>query len=93
MLENYTHLNFVIKEELNKERNTMQEAIKRVLEKFLLENQTDRVSIDKNNKIIKIDLNEKEECIITYDTVMCINIIKEYSKEKVILKTAELKNK
>lgn len=87
------HMIAIERDDCNKELDSMEIAIDRILKRLLLDNQTDRVKIDKENKIIKIDLNKKEECVIKYEIKIHENLIKEYSKEKIILRTPELHNK
>lgn len=90
-MENYIqNIYFINKEECNKSF-TEEKAIEIILYKLLLNGQKNRITIDKENRIIKVDLDKKYICQVKYEEVKDDkNIIKEYRKDKIKLIKAEL---
>lgn len=82
-------INFINKEECNK-LFTVDKAIEIILYKLLMEGQKDKVILNKKDKTINVVLDNKYICQVKYEEVKDENIIKEYRKEKIKLKVAEL---
>lgn len=87
------YIKSINEEECNKEF-TMEKAIEIILYKLIMEKQRDKVNIDDKNKIITVDLDERNICNVKYEEIEDnMIIIPEYNQNKIKLIKAELERK